>query len=124
MNEILTKLNNDSDGMLNYEYIANNIDSCFDILPQLVDNIIRIDVSGQFAASAARFLAAVNKDKFNPYISKLVEATISKDRERKYIPSLLPAIWGNDYSEHVNELREKDDNFRRIYKRLYPAMGM
>ncbi len=121
MNDILSKLKNDPDGMLNYEYIANNIDSCDELIQEAINNIINKDKSGQFAASTARFLAAVDKNNFTHYITKLVEATISKDREHKYITSLLPAIWGKDYAQHIDELRETDDNFRRIYKRLYPC---
>ena len=45
---------------------------------------------------------------------------IDKDRERKYIGSLLEALWGADYHDNADKLRETDDNFRRIYKRMFP----
>ena len=44
-----------------------------------------------------------------------------KDRERVYIGSLLTDIWGPDYMDKASELAAADNNFRRIYKRLYPA---
>ncbi len=33
---------------------------------------------------------------------------------------ILPALWGEDYASHVAELSAADNNFRRIYKRLFP----
>lgn len=116
---ILDNLSKDSDGMSTYEYIANNLDECEAILPQLIENIIRVDRTGQFTASCARFLNAVGSEIFLASVSALVEATIDKDRERRYIGSLLESIWGMNYSTRIEELRKKDDNFRRLYKRLY-----
>ena len=49
-----------------------------------------------------------------------MEGAIEKDRERRYIGSLLEALWGSDYEEHVAELKETDNNFRRIYRRIHP----
>jgi len=119
MNEQLKNLLADSDGMGLYEYIVNNVESCADELPDIIARLIEIDASGQFLASAARFLAAIDRERFYENISALVEATIDKDRERKYIGALLEAVWGKDYRERSEELRESDDNFRRIYKRLF-----
>lgn len=121
MEEILKNLSKDPDGMLTYEYIANHVGSCGDMLPALVENMYRVDNSGQFLASTARFLAAVDRDYFAVSISRLIEYTIEKDREHRYLASLLQGIWGADYEQRVNELRETDDNFRRVYKRLYPT---
>ena len=45
---------------------------------------------------------------------------IDKDREKQYMPALLPAIWGTDYMNRAEELRDLDDNFRRIFKRVHP----
>ena len=70
--------------------------------------------------SAARYLYAIDKDKYNDAISRLIGAAIIKDRERRYIGDLL-TLWGDDYEEHKNELSAVDDNFRRIYKRMYPT---
>lgn len=111
----------DTDGMATYEYIVNHVGDCLADLDYLIANLKRVDISGQFLASTARFLTAIDRDVFAPYIPDLIEGAIDKDRERKYIGSLLEAIWGPDYSERVDELNATDDNFRRIYKRIYPA---
>ncbi|MDE6771219.1 MAG: hypothetical protein K2J49_01320, partial [Muribaculaceae bacterium] len=92
MNQILKNLENDPDGMATYEYIVNNCETCADMMPDLVENLKRVDMSGQFLASSARFLAAVDREKFSPWLSPLIEGAISKDRERRYIGSLLEAI--------------------------------
>ena len=121
MDESLKKqLSNDSDGLLTYEYIANNIGLIDEIMPELADNIISVDMSGQFVVSAARYLNAIDKDKYADSIDKLIKAAIEKDRERKYLGDLAVSIWGDDYKEKTEELIAVDDNFRRIYKRLYP----
>ena len=110
----------DSNGLLTYEYIANNIDSCFEDMDWLVANMIAVDLSGQFVASAARYLYAIDADGYKEFISQLIAAVIEKDREHRYLPDLIQGIWGDDYAQHVEEL-STDDNFRRIYKRLYPS---
>lgn len=120
MNNTIKELENDPDGMSTYEYIVNNVDSCIIDMPQLIDNLKRVDLSGQFLASTARFLHAVDAESFSSCIPSLIEGAISKDRERRYIGSLLEAIWGADYKDRANELMATDDNFRRIYKRIYP----
>ena len=117
--EILKKLRKDEDGLATYEYIANNIGNCDDIMPKLVENIIQVDRNGQFVVSTARYLHAIDKDKYAESIDTLIKAAIERDREHKYIPDLLGSIWGADYAERVDELN-KDDNFRRIYKRVFP----
>ncbi len=120
MNQILKHLENDSDGMATYEYIVNNFETCSELMPELVENLVRVDLTGQFLASSARFLSAVDNEKFSPWLAQLIEGAIAKDRERRYIGSLLEAIWGHDYKERADELKATDDNFRRIYKRIYP----
>lgn len=124
MSETLKSLSGDTDGMATYDYIVNNVDTCLESMPQLVENLRRADISGQFLASTARFLCAVDREKFSGWITPLIEGAIEKDRERRYIGSLLQAIWGNDYMERADVLREEDDNFRRIYKRIYPGDGI
>lgn len=114
------RLEKDSNGLLTYEYIANNIDSCFEDMDWLVANMIAVDLSGQFVASAARYLYAIDAEGYKEFISQLIAAVIEKDREHRYLPDLIQGIWGDDYAQHVEEL-SKDDNFRRIYKRLYPS---
>lgn len=121
MDEILKKqLSKDPDGLLTYEYIANNIGTIDDIMLELAENIINVDMSGQFVVSAARYLNAIDKEKYAESINLLIKAAIEKDRERKYLGDLVVSIWGADYKEHAEQLSATDDNFRRIYKRLYP----
>lgn len=108
------------DGLSVYEYIVNNFSTCIDKMPVLFEKLMEEDKTGQFLASSARYLTAVDKDRFAKWIPNLVEGAIEKDREHKYIGSLLQALWGEDYREHVDRLREEDNNFRRIYKRIYP----
>ena len=119
--ELKKQLSKDPDGLLTYEYIANNIDSIDDIMPDLADNIINVDKTGQFVVSAARYLNAIDNERYEQSIDKLVKAAIEKDRERKYLGDLAVSLWGADYKEHAEELAAKDDNFRRIFKRLYPV---
>ncbi|MCC8174885.1 MAG: hypothetical protein LIO91_00415 [Bacteroidales bacterium] len=110
----------DPDGLLTYEYIANHIGTVDDDMPYLVDNMIGVDASGQFLASAARYLHAIDPIRHSTAIDTLIAAAIDRDRERRYIGSLLQGIWGDDYESRVDELNATDNNFRRIYKRLYP----
>lgn len=121
MTELEKILSSDPDGMASYEYLVNHTDSDIDTIGRVADNIIRIDSTGQFVSSAARFLSAVGGDSFRPVIDRLIGAAIEKDRNHAYLPDLLTAVWGDDYASRAGELREKDDNFRRIYKRLYPS---
>lgn len=115
----LKALVKDNDGMATYDYLVNHIPDCLDHMDYLTDNLLRADATGQYLASSARFLSSVNKEMFSPWIGKLVEGAIEKDRERKYIGSLLEAIWGADYKDNSELLSAEDDNFRRIYKRIY-----
>ncbi len=121
MNNIPVTLSNDPDGLATYEFMANNINRLEGLMDNLVDNMIKVDAQGQFTVSAARYLHAIDREKYASEIDRLIAAAIDKDRERVYIGSLLSDIWGNDYSEHAAELAEADNNFRRIYKRLYPT---
>ncbi len=118
--EAIKKLKKDEDGLATYEYIANNIGSCDDMMADLVDNIIKVDRNGQFIVSTARYLHIINPEKYAENVSTLMEAAIDKDRDRKYLPSLLTSIWGEDYESRIDELNATDNNFRRIYKRVYP----
>lgn len=113
-------LKQDPDGLITYEYLANNIETCHDDIDALVDNLVRVDLSGQFLASSARYLHAIDPEKYAETVRKLVAATIDKDREHRYLPGILSALYGDDYESHAAELSAKDDNFRRIYKRLFP----
>lgn len=115
------KLAKDPTGLATYEYIANNIETIDAILPELVDNMIKVDSTGQFVVSTARYLNAISADKYAGAIDLLIKAAIIKDRDRAYLPGLAASIWGDDYKEHAADLASRDDNFRRIYKRLYPV---
>ena len=86
----------------------------------LVANMIKVDMTGQYVASAARYLYAINKEQYKSHISTLIASVIEKDREHRYLPDLIQGIWGDDYLQRAEELKS-DDNFRRIYKRLYPS---
>ena len=88
--------------------------------PELIEKLVKVDTTGQFLASTARYLSAVDREQFEPWLAPLIEAAIDKDRERRYIGSLLQSIWGADYMEHAAELRITDNNFRRIFKRIHP----
>lgn len=116
--ELKKHLSQDPDGLLTYEYIANHIGSCDDIMDQLVDNMILVDTTGQFVASAARYLSAIDSERYSAHISRLIATAIEKDRERRYLPDLAISIWGPDYESRAEELKASDDNFRRIYKRI------
>ena len=121
--ELESKLAKDTNGLLTYEYIANHINSIDDMMPDLVENMIRVDKTGQFVVSTARYLHAIDPNKFSQSIDTLIKAAIEKDRNRAYLADLVASIWGKDYQERAAELNATDDNFRRIYKRLY-AVGM
>ncbi|MBO5779734.1 MAG: hypothetical protein J6R27_01325 [Muribaculaceae bacterium] len=122
MNDAIAKeLSKDPDGLLTYEYIANNINNCAEDIDYLVDNMIAVDKSGQFVVSAARYLNAIDSEGFGAAIRRLVAAAIEKDRERRYLGDLLTSLYGADYNERAQQLSATDDNFRRIYKRLYPS---
>ena len=103
------RLRLDPDGLLSYAFLANNMGSC---TPE--------DLTGQFLASAARYLHAIDPDGFEEQVRTLVAATIDKDREHKYLPELMTSLYGADCLERREQLCASDDNFRRIYKRLYP----
>lgn len=110
----------DPDGLLTYEYIANHIGEIDEVLDELIDNMISVDLNGQFLVSAAHYLHAIDGVRYHGAIERLIAAAIDRDREHRYIGDLLPALWGEDYASHVAELSAADNNFRRIYKRLFP----
>ncbi|MDE6297868.1 MAG: hypothetical protein K2L89_08470 [Muribaculaceae bacterium] len=111
--------NKEEEGMSIYEYIVDNVDTCESEMNELINKLRMADTSGQFLASTARYLSAVDREKFDCWLTPLIEGAIERDRDRRYIGSLLEGIWGEDYKERVEELRASDDNFRRIYKRIY-----
>lgn len=112
-------MNTDAEGMSIYEYIVDNYDKCESEMNELICKMKLADRSGQFLASTARYLAAVDRPRYEKWLEPLIEAAIERDRDRRYIGSLLEAIWGADYQERVDELKNSDNNFRRIYRRIY-----
>lgn len=118
------RLANDPDGLLTYEYIANHIGTDELEIDWLTENMIRVDPNGQFTGSAARYLHAINPDEYSTQIDMLIAATIDKDREHRYLGSLLQGIYGDDFENRATELSATDNNFRRIYKRLYPTSAL
>ena len=114
----------DADGLLTYEYIANHIGTEELDIDWLVSNMERVDPYGQFTASAARYLNAIDRSRFAAQISTLIAATIDKDREHRYLPALLTSIYGEDCEQRAEELSLTDNNFRRLYKRLHPSSAL
>lgn len=114
----------DPDGLATYEYIANHIESCAEDMDALVDNMARVDLTGQFIISAARYLHAIDADLFAPHIDRLVALGIDKDREHRYLGALMEQFYGADYADRAAELSAADNNFRRIYKRLFPQSAI
>jgi hypothetical protein len=82
--------------------------------------MITVDRTGQYLASAARYLHAIDAERYAQSIKQLVAATIDKDREHKFLADILTSIYGEDYQDRAEELSNSDNNFRRIYKRLFP----
>lgn len=114
-------LRRDTDGLATYEYLANNIDSCTEAdLDAIVENMTNVDHNGQFLASAARYLHAIDAERYAGVVERLVAATIDKDREHSYLPSLIRGIYGDNYEEGAAERCAADRNFRRMYQRLNP----
>ena len=95
-------LENDSNGLLTYEYIANNIGSIDEDMSALVDNMIMKDRTGQFVVSTARYLNAIDRERYASSIDLLIKAAIDKDRDRVYLATLASSIWGPDYREHAD----------------------
>lgn len=117
-------LSSDEDGLLTYEYIANHIGTDELDIDWLVKNMERVDSYGQFTASAARYLNAIDSTRFAAQISSLIASTIDKDRERRYLPALMTSIYGDDCEQRAAELSISDNNFRRLYKRLHPTSAI
>lgn len=120
-NNLDLALSQDTDGLLAYEYMANHIETISEFEDRLVDHLLKVDLTGQLLVSAARYLHAIDNDSHEKYINRLIDGAIDRDRERRYIPDLLSALWGPDYENNAEALSESDNNFRRIYKRVNPT---
>ncbi len=115
----IKQLRRDPDGLLTYEYLANHIGECEPAdIDTLIENMGTVDLTGQFLASAARYLNAIDSEGYAPAIRRLVAGAIDKDREHRYLPDLITGLYGSDYMERAEALCASDDNFRRLYKRL------
>lgn len=120
-NEDIRKLQNATDGLAAYEYLANNIETIDHAdLAKAIELLMQADLNGQFCVSAARYLYATDPLRHAESIDRLVKGAIERDRERRYIGDLLENLWGKDYMERATMLAATDDNFRRIYKRVFP----
>jgi hypothetical protein len=117
----LTKLKADKDGLEIYEYLANNVGDENLEVDTLIDLLSDVDTTGQYMASAARFLNAIDHDRFEDAVRRLVSLTIDRDREHSFLLQLMCSIYGDDYADKASVLSATDNNFRRIYKRLYPS---
>lgn len=118
------KLEADTDGLTTYEYIANHIETLGDDIEFLVGNMARVDLTGQFVISAARYLFAIDPEAFAAPIDQLVQLGIEKDREHRYLGALMEQFYGVDFRNRAEELSATDNNFRRIFKRLYPQSAL
>lgn len=124
MSEDNSMIISEDEGMKIYEYIVDHAENEDLLMGDMVMKLRNADRTGQFLCSTARYLAAVDRERFDQWIAPLVEGAIEKDRDRRYIGSLLEALWGSDYKDRAEELKSIDDNFRRIYKRLYESSAM
>lgn len=122
--EIKELKDRDKDGLLIYECIANNAGQDDACLPELCKALAEVDHSGQFTASAARFLHAVDSTRYADLVRPLVSATIDLDRERKYIGDLFQCLYGPVEGLDVAAMSAADNNFRRMYKRLFADTAM
>lgn len=121
----LNNLRHDKDGLLSYEFLANHIGECTpDDIDAIIQNMATVDLNGQFLASAARYLNAIDCEAYRPAIHRLVAWAIDKDREHKYLPELIVSLYGPDYADNAERLCSSDDNFRRLYKRLCPSSAI
>ena len=95
--ETRNKISKDPNGLVIYEYIANNIENIEPDIDELIDYMLRADRNGQFVVSTARYLHAIDREKFASAIDRLIKAAIEKDREHVYLSDLAYTIWGPDY---------------------------
>ena len=106
--DVIKILRQDTDGLISYEYLANNIDSISaEDLKLLIENMTGVDMNGQFLASAARYLQAIDPVRFEEPIRSLTAATIDKDREHRYLPDLMISLYGEDYRQKACTHRQQ-----------------
>lgn len=118
--EQLKQIETGKDVLKTYEFLANHLFELEDDdLRKIVDVLDDADRSGQYLASGARYLNAIDNERFKDHIRRMTSLTIDRDREHKYIGELISALYGAEYFNRVEEL-SSDSNFRRMYKRLFP----
>lgn len=118
--EEIKALESDREGLVSYEFLVNHLyELSEEQLNRLIDALGKIDLAGQYLASGARYLHAVDAEHFRPFVDRMVAMTIDRDREHRYIGSLTAGLYGEDFAENASKFAD-DDNFRRLYKRLYP----
>lgn len=116
----IKEIKKDTDGLKTYEFLVNHADELTDEqLVTVVDSLADIDRSGQYLASGVRYLNGIDRHRFRSHIERMTALTIDRDREHKFISDLIINLYGADYYDRIEELKE-DNNFRRMYKRLYP----
>ena len=109
-------------GLQIYEYLVNHLEELSDRdIVKVTERLSETDLSGQYLASASRYLNAVDCTRYASAVEQMVGAVIDRDREHKYLPELVIALYGSDYEDRATELIATDNNFRRLYKRLNPA---
>lgn len=114
-------LEKDVTGLKTYEFLINNLFSLSDDnIISIIDKMSDIDNTGQYIASSARYLNAVDSNHFRDIVKKLVSIIIDKDREHRYIKDVMTAIYGEDYLEKSASYSD-DNNFRRLFKRIHPT---
>lgn len=119
--EELGKVKEDTAGLKTYEFMVNHLDELTDDqLVDVIDHMATVDHSGQYLASGVRYMNGVDRAKYSSHISRMTSMIIDRDREHRYISELITSLYGADYYDHVKELA-KDNNFRRMYKRLFPS---
>lgn len=116
----LKDLISEQDGLKTYEFLVNHLNGLDDSqLKDVISSLEKADRTGQYLASGVRYLNAIDSDKYAEHISHMTSMIIDRDREHKYISDLIQNLYGADYYDRVDELAA-DNNFRRMYKRLYP----
>lgn len=114
------EIESDSDGLKTYEYLVNHLNDLTDEeLTEIIDKMARLDHSGQYLASGIKYMNGLDHDRYAQHIKRMTSSVIDRDREHKYIGDLISLLYGADYYDRVPDLLD-DNNFRRMYKRLFP----
>lgn len=124
LKEEIKKIEHEKDELKTYEFLANHLyDMDDEDLSRIVNVLDNADRSGQYLASGVRYMKAMDSERFGEHIRRMTSLIIDRDREHKYIGDLISFLYGAEYYDHVEEL-SSDNNFRRMYKRLFPGKGL